>query len=331
MRKTARLILFFGTAVVITVASVAAITLRNSQRQDEFLNDDAALLHIAEQALRYSEATKDTENYSRLKGALVELTESRVVDGPTEQAWKKVKVEVEDLVEDVHREAEKSISLLRRGVPMASLPPQEIEVFPSANTSAEASKLAQSFAKQLRALPAKYNRPDTLYLGSSIPIEFVIQTDPLQHIPGLLEGFPGGIKDVIVSIGNSASAYLTASKDMVDITLREGGQPRSVTTAAPVSWIWDVRPLRPGTALVVLEVFSHVNTGIEQGSASAQVRVLQDTWTIEAKGLEWLKWQIAQLEPIRAFLFALGSVIAGILAFFGIRELKVTKQRSVET
>jgi hypothetical protein len=179
-----------------------------------------------------------------------------------------------------------------------------------------------SLGDQLRGLPAKYNRPDTLFLGTSSPVELVIQTGGEQTIDEMLKGFPGEVRTTTVRMANRASAYLTGPKDMVEITPR-GDPLRTVTTDAPVSWIWDVRPLKPGRAQVVLEVFSQVKGGADE--PRAQIRVLQDTWTIEAKGLEWVKYQIADIEPIRAFLFTLISAVVATLAYFGIKGWKTSK------
>jgi hypothetical protein len=187
-------------------------------------------------------------------------------------------------------------------------------------------QLAQSVGEELQMRPAKYNRPDTLFLGASTPVELVIQTAEQQSIEGMLKGFPGEVRETTVRMATGASAYLTGPKDMVEITLR--GDPfRTVTAVAPISWIWDVRPLKPGQVQVVLELFSHVRIGADQGSA--QIRVLQDTWNLEARGLEWVKYQIAEIEPISAFLFVLipGAMALSGLALWSVRRLR----RSLQT
>jgi hypothetical protein len=50
-----------------------------------------------------------------------------------------------------------------------------------------------------------------------------------------------------------------------------------------------------------------------------QVRVLQDTWTVHASPFEWAKYQVGEIEPIRAFLFAIVAGIVAILAYFGFQ------------
>jgi hypothetical protein len=42
-------------------------------------------------------------------------------------------------------------------------------------------------------------------------------------------------------------------------------------------------------------------------------------------GIEWVKYQIAQIEPIQAFVVAIGTMVAGALAWFGIKGLGKSK------
>jgi Caspase domain len=188
------------------------------------------------------------------------------------------------------------------------------------------TKLAESLGEKLRTLPAKYNRPEALFLGSSTSVELVIDTAG-YGVDEMLRGLRGEIRTATVrmAINTNASAYLTGPKDMVEIALR-GDPLRTVTEDAPVSWIWDVRPLKPGQVQVVLEVFSHVKIGDSEGRA--QIRVFQDTWNMEAKGLEWVKYQVAEIQPMWAFLCAVISAVAGTFAFFGIKGWKTAKPRA---
>jgi tetratricopeptide (TPR) repeat protein len=77
----------------------------------------------------------------------------------------------------------------------------------------------------------------------------------------------------------------------------------------------------PSTQLA--QSLAELKIGADEGRA--QIRVLQDTWNIEAKGLEWVKYQVAEIEPIRAFLFALITGLVGTLAFFGIKGWRGVK------
>jgi len=194
--------------------------------------------------------------------------------------------------------------------------PGEISIPSSGKAPDAATEAAESIAEKLRTLPVKYNRPETLSLGESSPVELVIQTDKLQPIDELLKGFPGEIREAVVRVGPLASAYLTGPEDRVKITLR-GDPLRSVTKDAPVTWVWDVRPLKPGDIQVMLEVFTQVKPGKDGGRV--QMRVLQDTWTVHATPFEWTKYYVAEIEPIRAFLFAIVAGIVALLAYLGFK------------
>jgi hypothetical protein len=64
----------------------------------------------------------------------------------------------------------------------------------------------------------------------------------------------------------------------MEIVLR-GDKMRTITREAPVTWIWDVKPLKPGEAHVVLELFSHAKLGKDDDPV--EVRVMQDTWNMD--------------------------------------------------
>jgi hypothetical protein len=132
-------------------------------------------------------------------------------------------------------------------IPSAGEPPSEGA---ATGIQSPAQEAAESIAEQFRTLPVKYNRPETLLLGESSPVELVIQTDNLQPVDELLQGFPGEIRTAVVRVGTQASAYLTGPEDRVKITPR-GDALRTVTKDAPVTWIWDVRPLKPGVPVRV--------------------------------------------------------------------------------
>jgi hypothetical protein len=207
------------------------------------------------------------------------------------------------------------------GVIIATYPPPP-------SVPSPAREAARSVAEKLRELTVKYNRPTTLLLGTSSPVELVIQTDKLQNIDDLLKGFPGEIRTALVRAGTRASASLTGEKDKIEITLR-GDPLRAITTDAPVTWIWDVKPLKPGDVQVVLEVFTHVK--IDGDEAQVQMRVLQDTWTVHATPFEWLKYYAAEVQPIWAFLGALVSAVVATLGYFGFKGWKGAKPSANES
>jgi hypothetical protein len=176
--------------------------------------------------------------------------------------------------------------------------------------------LASAIASKLKNYPTEYNKPGTLLLGESTPVELVIKTNEKQDTAPFFKDLEGEIKKTTVLVASDMSAELTGPPDRLQITLR-GDKMRTILSPVPVTWIWDVKPLKPGKAEVTLEVTSYIKSGKDK--EPVPIRVLQDTWLVDARGLEWAKYQIEQIEPIQAFIVALGSMVVAVLAWFGIK------------
>jgi hypothetical protein len=180
-------------------------------------------------------------------------------------------------------------------------------------------ELARAVASKMKNYPAEYNKPGALLLGDSTAVQLVVKTNEQQKTEAYFKGFEGAVAVATVLVAKDISAQLTGSSDRLKITLR-GDKMRTILSPVPITWIWDVEPLKPGPAQVTLEVTSYIKTG--KDTEPVPIRVLQDTWLVEARGLEWAKYQIAQIEPIQAFVLTLGTAVATVLAWFGIRGWK---------
>ena len=146
----------------------------------------------------------------------------------------------------------------------------------------------------------------------------MIKTNKDQDINPYFKGFDGEVADVMVFVAKDVSAQLIGPSDKLKITLR-GEKMRTILSPAPITWIWDVEPLKPGPAQVTLEVISHIKTAND--TEPVPIRVLQDTWLVEARGIEWVKYKIQQVEPVTAFMVTIGGMLTGALAWFGIKGL----------
>jgi hypothetical protein len=189
--------------------------------------------------------------------------------------------------------------------------------FPRLPDLSRSNKRAIALAEKFRSYPAIYNKPGILSLGESEPVQFLIEIDDDgQQVVRLFEGFKGKMTKETVVAANDISAELTGPPDMLQITSR-GGKMRTISSPVPVAWLWDVTPLRPGKAHVTLEVTSYIKNGKDK--QPVPFRVLQDTWVIEAHGMEWAKYQIKQIEPIQAYFLGVCGTIIGALAWFGFK------------
>jgi hypothetical protein len=184
------------------------------------------------------------------------------------------------------------------------------------NISKNSWELARAIASRLKNYPAEYNKPDTLRLGESTAVQFVIKTNQDQKFEPYFKGFEGALAAATVLVAKDVSAQLTGPPDRLQITLR-GDKMRTILSPDPITWVWDVKPLKPGKAQVTLEVTSYIKSG--QDTEPVPVRVLQDTWFVDARGLEWAKYQIEQIAPIQAFIFGMGGAVVAVLAWFGIK------------
>jgi hypothetical protein len=211
---------------------------------------------------------------------------------------------------------EKDIEVLVPKGPERHLPSCPPNCGPDPRDWTVAKELAEVTAK-LKNTSATYYRPNVLLLGSLTSVQFVIKTNLDQPVDQLFNGFDGEVTATTVRVASDVSAELTASPDMLEITLRGGEKMRSILSPAPITWVWDVKALKPGKAIVILQVFSRIKIGGEV--KPVEIRVLQDSWSVEARGLEWLKYQIAEIEPVRASLFAIVSAIVAVLGYFGFR------------
>jgi len=180
-------------------------------------------------------------------------------------------------------------------------------------------ELARLLANQLRDAVAKFRRPHSMVLGSSYPVQLELSTNLAKVEGNEWKGFEGELKTAHLRVSESVSAQLTGPTDMLQITARDE-KVKSLKFVGTVYWIWDVKPLKPGTATVTLEVISYIKDGKDRDPYP--FRVLQDTWDIEGLGIEWVKYQIAQIEPIRAFVYSATAGIAAVLAWFGVTGRK---------
>jgi hypothetical protein len=187
--------------------------------------------------------------------------------------------------------------------------------FPSPLTK-PSDELAYAVASKMRNYPAQYNKPGTLMLGDSTPVQLVVKTNESQDTAPYWRAFAGEVSIATVMVASDVSAKLTGPPDLLQITLR-GEDKRTILSPVPITWIWDVKPLKPGKANVTLEVTSYIKKG--SNTEPVPIRVLQDTWIVEAHGIEWMKYQIEQIEPIRAFIVAIVAGVAAVLAWFGIK------------
>lgn len=179
-------------------------------------------------------------------------------------------------------------------------------------------EVSKEMLDQLKKLPATYTKPGAIPLNSSIPFQLAIQTSPSQNVQRLFNRTPGNVESVEINVAEKMAAKLTAPTDMFEVKLRGDEPRRLITSAASVTWVWDVKALRPGSAVATLEVFAYLNDDNEgQGIV---FRVYTDTWEVETPRGEYIRYLIDHYSGIYQFGAVVITSIGGFLAWFGFRS-----------
>jgi hypothetical protein len=134
-----------------------------------------------------------------------------------------------------------------------------------------------------------------------------------------LRVFTGDITKTKIKVANKISAELTRPPDMLQIILR-GDKMRTVASTTRTTWVLDVKPLKPGEATVILQVISYIKLGKEE--KPFEIRVMQEQWTVQARGLEWLKYQISEIEPVQSFMWTIAAGFVAVLGYFGFQGFR---------
>jgi hypothetical protein len=194
----------------------------------------------------------------------------------------------------------------------------------SIGLNASNEELASALANRLRDARATYSRRRDLELGDSYEVELFIpglgvgktSWQPEEMAQFFEEGFKGEVGAAQLRIAKEFEAELTGPPDRFEITSKEEATKSLLsdyyTMDGNFYWWWNVRPLKPGTGLITLEVTSYIQDG--QDRRPYPIRILQDKWEVQAHGLEWLDYEIRRLEPIPGFIAA---GVVGVLAWFG--------------
>jgi hypothetical protein len=161
-----------------------------------------------------------------------------------------------------------------------------------------------------------FNKPETMMLEVSTPISLVLETDSAQKA---IEEFKQehGANTVTKTAKFGQTVIATLRGDDMDIKVR-GSERRTVTTAAPVEWTWDVIPQSKGDKTLTLEVSVEVST---EGQPPQVVQLKQMRAVIHVKVTPW-QWTLNTLTSSTALLTALA-------AFIGALVLVVTKWKSL--
>lgn len=160
-----------------------------------------------------------------------------------------------------------------------------------------------------------FNRPTILYVGESTEIQAVVDAHALTEAAknDLFGNLRGDVLVKSIQARKFLSAKLIADPYLVSITQKDE-LLRQASTDEQIIWTWYLRPLRIGNISITLDIFSQDTAA--SGSPVSEARVLHETWTADARGWEWVKYQVSEIQPVYAAAAAITAGIAGLIGFF---------------
>ncbi len=170
-----------------------------------------------------------------------------------------------------------------------------------------------------------FNRPKLLYVGESTEVQAVVDAKELSETVknDLFGNLQGDVLVKSIQARKFLSAKLTADPYLVSITPKDEFL-RQASTDERIIWTWYLRPLRVGNISITLDVFSQDDA--TSGSPVSEARVLHETWTADARGWEWVKYQVAEIHPVYAALTAIAGGIAALIGIF-LKRRKALKKK----
>jgi hypothetical protein len=169
----------------------------------------------------------------------------------------------------------------------------------------------------LQPIPVRYNTPEYLTHGRSTEISIVLEPQGIETGVDRLEGMPGKVVTAMVQVSPQVQALLSGPADLVEIRPRGGddAQRKTITSAAPVQWIWDVKAVGEGIAILHLELIAYISNRDED--TSFQVTAFRRPIPIEISTADRVKRIMSELNPIWGFVAIVIAGVAGLLAYFG--------------
>jgi hypothetical protein len=164
-----------------------------------------------------------------------------------------------------------------------------------------------------------FKKPDILYVEEYEEIKLIVVSAPLAEsaIELRFKSLTGviSINRVPIRIGNYVSAVLTAPD--LDIKPGTGEHIQKVDRDSELTFSWFVAPLRVGKIPIRLDLFSQSSPG--KDAPGIPINVMQEKWVADARGWHWVKYELAEFDPIGKAIVGFCAAIGGALAFLGIK------------
>lgn len=160
---------------------------------------------------------------------------------------------------------------------------------------------------QLQTGTYAYNKPDTMLVDRTVPVSLVLETAKGQDAISGLSSLPGEVVSTEAKFGRVVVAKLTGT----DFEIKpRGEEKRTVTTAAPVEWVWDVTPKSTGDKVLTIEVAVEV-TKAGQPVSTVQLKVLRETIPVTATRLQKVTAFLTSVQGMATLLTGILVAVAG--------------------
>jgi len=172
------------------------------------------------------------------------------------------------------------------------------------------------------------NEPHVLYYNETNEIKLLVPHPKTSEaaINLAFSNLAGDVepKPVILSIGSFVSAQLSAPKTALDIEEVEQ-KPEKFTADADLTFTWFVTPRTVGKIPMHLDIFESADPA---SPSETPVQVLQEDWTAQARGLNYVKFYVADLSPTVTALWSGGAAVASVILWLVARRKSPASSRS---
>jgi hypothetical protein len=170
---------------------------------------------------------------------------------------------------------------------------------PAAPAKVTDTPLSLSVAQHTQQMPIIYNRPPQINFEKATPVSLIVGSASIQQAVADLQVFPGTAKSATAVLSSVVTARLLGDPDAVVITARMP-ETQEISNLANVSWIWDIRAIKPGTTLLTLQIFDTLP--VDGGTKIISVKTFNDNIIVHADLISWLRYEINRIDLIYKFL-----------------------------
>jgi len=178
---------------------------------------------------------------------------------------------------------------------------------------------ANDLAEIRRRLPRpaiNYNKPKELEFGKDTEIALIVESFSAKAATEAMRLYLGDkVRKEGIPLAPLVEVKLSGPPGDVLITPR-GESVQELNTLANTKWSWYVKPLRPGTTTLTLEVWTTVST--DEGEHTANMQTFQDTIPVRVSFLQWLTYHLEKIDPVWKWLVGAGTALGGVLTAFGL-------------